>query len=93
MLNLFAGQIFFRSFEEYTNLCDLLGIAYRPTESVVHTDGFIARGTGKWGLKNSPVKFLRVLMSTVRKDSESIARTDMGKLLDGEILEEDRAFL
>ena len=41
-LNLFSGQLFFRSFDEYKRACDFLGLAWQAADGVeVEADGFI----------------------------------------------------
>ncbi|KAK8043450.1 hypothetical protein PG993_005880 [Apiospora rasikravindrae] len=45
LLNLFAGQLYLKSFYEYTQLCDLLGLLWEETVddngSIIEADGFI----------------------------------------------------
>jgi hypothetical protein len=88
-LNLFAGQLYLRSFNEYVELCDHLGLNWKATEDgeVVRADGFIVPAVGKWGLKDSPVNFLRVLLTKVRRNCEGIEKTHIGKILIGMLLE------
>lgn len=44
---------------------------------------------GSSTLTKSPVKFLKVFLTKARRDSQSIEKTHLGKLLDGALLEED----
>ncbi|KAH7413550.1 hypothetical protein DE146DRAFT_761789 [Phaeosphaeria sp. MPI-PUGE-AT-0046c] len=88
-LNLFAGQLYLRSFDEYVELCDHLGLNWKATGDgeVVRADGFIVPAVGKWGLMESPVNFLRVLLTKVRRNCEGIEKTHLGKVLTGMLLE------
>ncbi|CAK7212634.1 hypothetical protein SCUCBS95973_001530 [Sporothrix curviconia] len=98
-LNLFAGQLYFRSWEEYADVASFLGLIYRTGEAgaVASADGFVrsvASGTDKRrdamsaGLQESPVAFLRVLMGQVRRNAASVEKTHIGKMLDGILLTE-----
>jgi hypothetical protein len=89
-LNLFSGQLYLRSYSEYVEMCEFLGLAWKAAESgqVVRADGFVAPAIGKWGLQSSPVNFLKVLLTKVMRNCEGIEKTHMGKVLDGELLEE-----
>jgi hypothetical protein len=92
-LNLFSGQLYLSSFEEYVEICKFLGLAWKAAEDgcIVAADGFIV-GSGsspaivRSTFKDSPVKFLRVLLTKIRKNCESIDKTHMGKILDGRLL-------
>lgn len=90
-LNLFAGSLYLRSFAEYSELCDFLGLLrtskVEPGKQV-YADGFIEPPTGVWGLKQSPVPFLRALLMKVRREGEGVEKTHLGKLLSGGRLEE-----
>jgi hypothetical protein len=90
-LNLFAGQLYIASYPEYLRLCDTLGVASAatPDNFTVAADGFILRGnvTSKSTFSQSPLKFLQVLLSQIRKDGQDISKTHIGKLLDGRLLE------
>ncbi|GFG19284.1 hypothetical protein IFM5058_09909, partial [Aspergillus udagawae] len=90
-LNLFAGQLYIASYREYLTLCDTLGVASvaTPENFSVAADGFILRGnvTSKSTFSQSPLKFLKVLLSQIRKDGQDISKTHMGKILDGKLLE------
>lgn len=76
-LNLFAGQLYVDSFEDYVEVCKFLGLA--TDDSVPYgADGFIL--DGKATFKNSPVKFLKVLMTKIRRNCEGADKTHMGKI-------------
>ncbi|KAI0886696.1 uncharacterized protein GGS22DRAFT_199079 [Annulohypoxylon maeteangense] len=92
-LNLFAGQLYFDSFEQYVDACKFMGISYntRGEGEEIAADGFIlrdalARVGGESGLRCSPVKFFKVLHTKIRRNCESISKTHMGKLLDNQLL-------
>ncbi|KAI6451532.1 hypothetical protein MCOR17_009703 [Pyricularia oryzae] len=93
-LNLFAGQLYISSFANYTALCDMLGLDWEgggKDGMVVCADGFVdpASNPGKilkHSFENSPVSFLKVYLTKVRRDCESIEKTHMGKILNAVIL-------
>lgn len=95
-LNLFAGQLFFKSFEEYKELCNMLRICWKEAEEgdTVDADGFIGRASSRAGMlaikgssfRTSPVEFLRAFLSKSRKDCQSIGKTQLGRVLDGALL-------
>ena len=89
-LNLFAGQLYISSFDEYREICEFLGVAYyaAPEGLTVAADGFIV-SPDKARFTKSPLKFLKVLMSQIRKDGQEIDKTHIGRLLDGKLLEMD----
>ncbi|KAF2007622.1 hypothetical protein P154DRAFT_593169 [Amniculicola lignicola CBS 123094] len=89
-LNLFAGQLYLRSFYEYVEVCRYLGLAWSVAKDgeVVRADGFVVPAVGKWGLQDSPVNFLRVLLTKVRRNCEGVGKTHLGKVLDGALLEQ-----
>jgi hypothetical protein len=81
------------SFTEYVDLCKFLGLAWSKTEQgyVVAPDGFIMRGRKKREgrtstFKDSPVQFLKVLMTKIRRNCEGIDKTHLGAILDGRLL-------
>ncbi|KAH7127985.1 hypothetical protein B0J13DRAFT_646104 [Dactylonectria estremocensis] len=96
-LNLFAGQLYLSSFKEYVRICDNLDLAWSHSDESVtlEPDGFIPQGSregstiNKSTLTNSPIKFLKVLMTNIRQNCETIEKTNMGKILGCVILEED----
>lgn len=94
-LNLFAGQLYLSSFQEYGDICDRLGVAWEKTDEsvVIGPDGFISPDLGRGGevnrsgFQNSPVPFLKGLLCTTRQNGQSIEKTHVGKILDGVLLE------
>ena len=95
-LNLFSGQLYINNYNDFRYLCRYLGLATETAAKgwEVAADGFILKDDqGKIGgdrskLTKSPIKFLQALMS-IRKDGEGIAKTDMGALLAGRLLQAD----
>jgi hypothetical protein len=91
-LNLFAGQPYFNSFRDCKDTCEMLGLAWKPTEDgmSVGADGFIVHEPGdrQTGPRSSPVGFLQVLLTNIRRDCEGIDKTHWPRILGGEILKE-----
>jgi hypothetical protein len=90
-LNLYAGQLYLRSFDEYMELCQYLGLAWTAAKGGERqrADGFVMSSVGKWGLKDSPINFLKVFLTKVRLQCEGIEKTHMGKIVDGTPLEKN----
>lgn len=95
LLNLFAGQLYMRSFEEYTEVCKTLGLASIPYEgdSSLEPDGFIPPHC-RLGVfaqhstfSRSPTKFIQILMG-MRRNNLGIDKTHLGKILSGTLLDE-----
>ncbi|GAM88641.1 hypothetical protein ANO11243_066750 [Dothideomycetidae sp. 11243] len=89
LLNLFAGQLFFSSFEEYKAACETCGLAWRAAreDETVAADGFIAARASS--SKASPVAFLRDFLGKIRRGGDGMGKTHWGRVLGGEILGED----
>lgn len=87
-LNLFAGQLYFNSYAEYTELCKYLGVAWEATKvgEVLQADGFVIPPAGGWRLEKSPVGFLKDYVK-IRREIQGIEKTHLGKLLEGGLLE------
>ena len=96
LLNLFAGQLYLRNYEEYLSVCRFLGLGFRPPyeQIQVASDGFISP-TSRSGFDalmqsacpftNSPVEFLRILMA-LRRKGQGFQRSHLGRMLHGELL-------
>ena len=96
LLNLFAGQLYLRTYEEYLSVCRFLGLGFRPPyeQSQVACDGFISP-TDRLGFDAlmesvcpftiSPVEFLRILMA-LRRKGQSFHKSHLGRILHGELL-------
>lgn len=91
-LNLFSGSLYLDSYEEYIELCGFLGIAYSSDglrdDQQVFSDGFISPPAGKWGLRTSPIPFLRALLMRIRHKGDGLEKTHLGKIMNGVRLEE-----
>ncbi|KAH7309856.1 hypothetical protein B0I35DRAFT_379484 [Stachybotrys elegans] len=93
-LAVFSGQLYFKSYQEYTEVCKFLCLSYKAEESwvKVYSDGFIDPACHEAGrpestiFQESPVKFLRNLLENIRRHGDGISRTHMGRVLDGELL-------
>jgi hypothetical protein len=87
-LNLFAGQLYLGSFNEYKEVCEFLGLAWNVQEdgTEIQSDGFIVSG-GQSTFTQSPVKFLRLLMAKIRRNGRAIDKTHIGRILEGALLE------
>ncbi|KAK4459473.1 hypothetical protein QBC42DRAFT_299412 [Cladorrhinum samala] len=93
-LNLFAGQLYLRSYDEYKRLCRHLGLAYTANEdedSAVPPDGFVGRKKYPGcEFDASPVAFLNKVYNDIRRDCMGgIEKTHMGRILAGDMLTED----
>lgn len=96
-LNLFSGQLYFSSFDEYKAVCEMLGLDWNGGGQGGHvrTDGFVepmfrcADSQAGCTFRHSPVGFLKVFLSKVRRDCKSIDKTHMGKLLNAVLLREE----
>ena len=79
-LNLFSGQLYVGSYEEYIAICRFVGVPWRS--GGVDNAG----GTNQYRLEGSPVEFLRVLMTRIRRNCQGIEKTHIGRVLDGRFL-------
>ncbi|KAL3483630.1 hypothetical protein BJX62DRAFT_249297 [Aspergillus germanicus] len=87
----FSGQLYLSSFEDYVQLCDSLGLAWKPGNSqvMIGPDGFILPDLAEGDMVNqsrfskSPVQFMKVLVANVRQNGRDIGKTHMGRILDG----------
>lgn len=99
-LALFSGQLYISSYEDYIEICRFLGLsAEAVTQEMgeqgweVAADGFILsddQGRSGGGARpfESPVGFLKILMSKIRRNGDGIAKTHMGRLLEGKLFQE-----
>ncbi|PHH88387.1 hypothetical protein CDD83_7603 [Cordyceps sp. RAO-2017] len=92
LLNLFSGQIYFTTMADYKETCEMLGLAWHPTIEgmTVQADGFIshAKHGSRRQLTKSPVKFLMVLLTRIRRGCRSIDKSHWGRILGGGLLRE-----
>ena len=99
-LNLIAGQLYFKSYDEYLSACRFLGLCFcRPREDVeVAADGFVLPRdrirfdramTRECSFDSSVVGALRVIMAT-RRHGQDFRKTHIGRLLHSELLSQDQ---
>lgn len=93
LLNIFAGQLYFGSYEEYISTCRFLGLVTANTSpgTKVAEDGFIisrtdVEGDESAGFSKSPVAAIRELM-LIRCDGGSVEKSHVGKMLGGKLLD------
>jgi hypothetical protein len=101
-LGLFAGQLYISSHGDYLEICSFLDLSPHALTSTkemsehgwkLSADGFILSddqgraGGASSGLKQSPVNFFKLLMSKIRRNGDGIAKTHMGSLLEGKLLQ------
>lgn len=95
-LNIFAGQLYLRSYDEYLALCRLLGLCFGPPPKQVEVgcDGFISPScrpeydelmAEQCPFKISPIEFLRMVIAMRRKGQNS-QKSHIGRILQGELL-------
>ena len=98
-LNLFAGQLYFKNYEEYMALCRFLGLCYDPPKAGVgevriSADNFVhpadrakydSRMAEQCPFLRSPVPLVRDLIGFRRKGI-GYSKTHMGAILNGERL-------
>ncbi|KAG9237428.1 hypothetical protein BJ875DRAFT_370034 [Amylocarpus encephaloides] len=101
LVNLFAGQLYIQSYEDYLSLCDFLGLCSNSaaTEGVeIASDGFIdlaSRTTTSSAFTRvspftkSPVPFVRMIM-LMRRKGQNISFSHIGKILNGELILRER---
>ena len=97
-LDLFAGQLYISSYEDYLRICSFLGLSAMALTKGMSKDGWrlsadafilsddygCAGGTS--GLMQSPVNFFKLLIS-IRRNGDGIAKTHMGSLLEGKLFQ------
>ncbi|PIA82927.1 hypothetical protein CB0940_12275 [Cercospora beticola] len=97
-VNLFAGQLYISSREDYLEICGFLGLsAIVVTQEMtdrgwrLDATGFILSddaGRSGCGYPKSPVSFFKGMISKVRRNGEAIDKTHIGQLLDGRLFSE-----
>ncbi|KAM0261275.1 hypothetical protein ACHAQJ_002306 [Trichoderma viride] len=91
LLNLFSGQLYINSQDDYYEVCKLLNLSHKSTEDgvTVGPDGFIiSQPNDTHEFKKSPIMFLETLLS-IRWHSDINDKTHWGKILKGGLLEEE----
>jgi hypothetical protein len=95
-LNLFAGQLYIRTYEEYESLCGFLGLCSQPPNDhmKVACDGFITPPNRSQSdvviapacpFITSPVAFLRIFIA-LRRKGQSFTASHFGRILNGELI-------
>ncbi|CAG8973653.1 hypothetical protein HYALB_00002219 [Hymenoscyphus albidus] len=88
-LNLFAGQLYIRTYEDYLLLCSFLGLCSRRPENGVEvaSDGFMGQAwrAASCPFTTSPLAFVRTMM-LLRRKGQSISFSHIGQLLNGELI-------
>lgn len=95
-LNLFAGQLYLRSYDEYIRLCQFLGLCYRAPQGDVKIDcdNFVTVSSRvafdpvmkeNCPFEKSPVAFLKQVFA-LRRKGQDFGDTHMGRILNGELL-------
>ncbi|KAJ0301087.1 hypothetical protein Brms1b_012552 [Colletotrichum noveboracense] len=79
-LNLFSGQLYLKSMEEYRSIQKFLGLPPEPSSS----DQTISRAPDL--STEALMQFMKVLMTQIRRNCESIDKTHMGRILDHRVL-------
>ncbi|KAL1893975.1 hypothetical protein Sste5346_006116 [Sporothrix stenoceras] len=77
-LNLLAGQLYFDSYQEYADTATFLGMAHRISDASAASSSSAGSSA-----------FFKALMTQLRRQSASIDKTHVGKLLDGVLLTEE----
>ena len=88
-LALFAGQLYFSSYDDYLGACAFLGLATDVPQGheIIAADGFVLQDKdGDVTSGTSPVNFLQTLMSEIRRNGQGISKTHVGSMLEGKIL-------
>ncbi|KXJ86074.1 hypothetical protein Micbo1qcDRAFT_219949 [Microdochium bolleyi] len=89
-LDLFAGQLYFKTFGEFQALCEYIRVQPppAPTGAIGSSETGIEEGSSGEGRSNL-VGLLNIIMMKIRRDCETIDKTHTGKALDGRLLGED----
>ncbi len=93
-LNLFAGQLYFDSREEYQRVCELLALyIVHPGAQHIEVDGFVPpvyRTGPSSPLMTSAISTLKRL-TALRRKGIGFSGTDLGRLLDARLLSSELA--
>jgi hypothetical protein len=98
-LNLFAGQLYIRTYEEYKSLYGFLGLCSQPPDDYIEVvyNGFITPPNRFrsgiiiapiYPFMISPVAFLRTLIA-LRRKGQSFTTSHFGRILNGELISRD----
>jgi hypothetical protein len=91
-LNIFAGQLYIQSYEDYELVCAFLGLCSHPPGDhiTVGCDGFINLAdrldiVHECPFTTSPVAFVRMIIE-LRRKGQSFATSHLGRILNGELI-------
>jgi hypothetical protein len=92
-LNLFAGTLYLSTYDEYIEVCGMLGLrcigAPLLEGQQAGPDNFIQPPVGSWGLKASPVPFFKALLMNIRREGGEGSKSHMGMILGGKLMMEE----
>jgi hypothetical protein len=91
-LNLFPGQLYFNSLQDYRDTCDMLSLSWKSSENdgTVQADSFIKYNVGDthYRFTTSPAQFLKMILTKIRSDYDTIDGSHWGTVSAGDILTE-----
>lgn len=98
-LNIFADQLYLRSYEQYLSVCRFFEICFRPPSEQIQIayDGFVDPASRpaydstmekECPFTISPIGFLRMLMA-MRRKTQDFQKSHVGRILHGELLLEE----
>ncbi|KAL8381990.1 hypothetical protein RB595_005988 [Gaeumannomyces hyphopodioides] len=85
-LLLFAGQLYLRTYDDYVDMCRLLGAPYRTGANNDEEGGQIRDDDEKGVFGPAAVPFFLGLFERIRYPSADISNTDVGVILGGNVL-------
>ena len=97
-LDLFAGQLYLSSYEDYLDVCSFLHLCPHAITKEMSDQGWKVDAEGfilslppseavKTNVEKSPINFFKVFLSKIRRDGGGIGKTHMGDLLEGKTLQ------
>ncbi|KAK2043071.1 hypothetical protein LZ31DRAFT_622182 [Colletotrichum somersetense] len=85
-LNLFSGQLYMKSMKEYRSHCGYLGLRFPDQASSASEDHVYSASTDS-AEAVSLHQFMRVLLTKIRRNCQSIDKTHLGRILEYRALE------
>ncbi|WDK18700.1 hypothetical protein CGRA01v4_09986 [Colletotrichum graminicola] len=85
-LNLFSGQLYMKSTKEYLNICGYLGLRF-PDQESSGSDGLSYSANLPSSEAASLHQFMRILLTKIRRNCQSIDKTHLGRILEYRALE------
>jgi hypothetical protein len=83
-LNLFAGQVYLSTHEDYFETRKFLGLEGDCIKDLTEPDN--DRSSGVKGSSKNGLRFFQILHTKIRRNCESISKTHLGRIMQGEIL-------